>query len=189
MKRILVTGNAGSGKSTFAGRIASQLGIPCVSLDRVVWQSGWKKTPQAERTARIHELTQSDSWVIDGVSMEVQASADTVVFLDVPRRVSFWRVVKRNWRYLFRSRPELPPGCPEILIIPTLVKIIWYFPGKIRPRILAQAHEAGDSQRFFHVKTEADLVVCLAALAAKAIPHHQAEACDGGNSATLRASP
>lgn len=89
MKRLLVTGNAGSGKSTLARRIASQRGLPCHSLDRVVWQSGWKKTPQAEKAQRIHELMETDSWMIDGVSLEVQTQADAVVFLDVPRRFFF----------------------------------------------------------------------------------------------------
>lgn len=166
MKRILVTGNAGSGKSTLAQRIATQLTIPCHSLDSVVWQPGWKKTPQAERVRRIHELTEAEAWVVDGVSLEVQAAADTVVFLDVPRKVCFWRAMKRNWRYLFRSRPELPSGCPEVLIIPTLCRIIWNFPERIRPRILAQRHETRNSQRFFHVITEADREDCLAALSA-----------------------
>lgn len=162
MKRILVTGNAGSGKSTLSRRIAAQLGISCSSLDRVVWQTGWKRTPQDERAHLIHELIQPERWVIDGVSSEVQAAADTVVFLDVSRRVSFWRVARRNWRYLFRSRPELPPSCPEILIIPTLVKIIWNFPLQIRPRILRQV--SSSSQRFFHLKTEADMERFLSAL-------------------------
>ena len=157
MKRILVTGNAGSGKSTLARQIATQLDIPCHSLDRVVWQSGWRKTPQSERARLTQEMVRSDCWVIDGVSSEVQSAADTVIFLDVPRKVSFLRVTKRNWRYLFRSRPELPAGCPEILIIPTLFRIIWNFPAKVRPRILEQAHQARNPQQFFHLKTEADL--------------------------------
>lgn len=164
MKRLLVTGNAGSGKSTLARQIAAQLDIPCHSLDRVIWQSGWKKTPSCEKARLIHELTQQDRWVIGGVSSEVQSVADTVIFLDVPRKVSFLRVTKRNWRYLFRSRPGLPAGCPEILIIPTLFRIIWNFPSKIRPRILEQAHQAQDSQQFFHLKIAADLGEFLARL-------------------------
>jgi len=164
MKRILVTGNAGSGKSTLARQIAAQLNVPCFSLDRVVWQSGWKKTRQDEKTRLIQELIQPDSWVIDGVSSEVQAAADTVIFLDVERKVCFWRVCKRNWRYLFRSRPGLPAGCPEILIVPTLFKIIWNFPKRIRPRILAQCDQAGASQTFFHLRTNADVEGFLCAL-------------------------
>lgn len=149
MKRILVTGNAGSGKSTLAKRIADRLCLPRHSLDGIVWQAKWKKTPQAEREERIQNLVLKDAWVIDGVSSHVQAVADVVIFLDVPRRVSFWRVTKRNWEFLFRSRPELPPGCSEVLIIPTLIKIIWHFPKRIRPRILDLALQGNDPQRFF----------------------------------------
>lgn len=164
MNRILVTGNAGSGKSTLARKIAAQLGLPCHSLDRIVWQAGWKKTPKDERDHQVRALTDQERWVIDGVSYAVQEAADTVVFLDVPRRVSFWRVLKRNWRYAFRSRPELPPGCPEILIVPTLCRIIWNFPRAIRPEILKRMEKAQASQRSFHVTSGEDLARLLAAL-------------------------
>ena len=164
MKRILVTGNAGSGKSTLAARIAAIRGISCHSLDRIVWQPGWEKTPKDEKDRQIHALIEKECWVIDGVSTAALAMADTVVFLDVPRKVSFWRVTKRNWKYLFHSRPELPPNCPEILIIPALCRIIWNFPTKIRPSILDQMQQAADTQRQFHLKTKADLAEFLAVL-------------------------
>ncbi len=170
VKRIFVTGNAGSGKSTLARRIASSLGIPCYGLDRIVWQSGWKKTAKDERDRRIRELTEKECWVIDGVSFAVQAEADAVVFLDVPRRVSFWRVAKRNGKYLFRSRPELPPGCPELLIVPTLCRIIWNFPTLVRPGILAHMDQARGSQRCFHVKSKSDITEVLAMLQERAVP-------------------
>lgn len=165
MKRILITGNAGSGKTTLARRVAERLDLPCSSLDTVVWRSGWKKTPPEERAEMIREMIRPGAWVIDGVSPEVQEAADTVVFLDVPRRISFRRVCVRNWRYLFRSRPELPPGCPEILIIPTLCRIIWNFPRTVRPRILRQAAEAEATQRFHHLRTGEDVERFLAELA------------------------
>ncbi|MFD0894074.1 hypothetical protein KBB96_02970 [Luteolibacter ambystomatis] len=164
MRRILVTGNAGSGKTTFARRVAAELGIPCHGLDPIVWQPGWKKTPAQEKARRIAELITSDAWVIDGVSDQVQASADIVVFLDVPRWCCFLRVAKRNWRYLFRSRPELPPGCPEIRIIPTLIRIIWNFPANVRPGILSQVGQAGEGRWFFHIRTAAGKDRCLVAL-------------------------
>jgi len=161
MKRILVTGNAGSGKSTLARCIADRLALPLHGLDCVVWQTGWRKRAALEKSAMISKLVAQEAWVIDGVSLDVQSRADAIVFLDVPRRTSFLRVMKRNWRYLFRSRPGLPTGCPEVLIVPTLCKIIWNFPKNIRPRILEQ-HSA--SQRFFHIRTPSDLTACLAAL-------------------------
>ena len=135
--RILVTGNAGSGKSTFARRLGTALDLPVFGLDRVVWQPGWRKTPAGERAAMIAELCAGPEWVIDGVSHEILAAADIVVFLDVPRLVSIGRCARRTWRYLFRSRPGLPENCPEISIIPQLLKIIWRFPTAVRPQILA----------------------------------------------------
>ncbi|MGC4017689.1 MAG: hypothetical protein QM755_24700 [Luteolibacter sp.] len=161
--RILVTGNAGAGKTTLARRIAAELGIPCHGLDSIVWQSGWRKTPADEKARRIAELVAPDAWVIDGVSGQVLTQAEVVVFLDVPRRLCFWRVAKRNWRYLFHSRPDLPPGCPEIRIIPTLIRIIWDFPAKIRPGILDRAEPAINGQRFLHVRTSAELTALLGA--------------------------
>ena len=161
MKRIIVTGNAGSGKSTFARQLSEAVGVPSDSLDSVVWQSGWKKTPKDERERRIHAMIERPFWIIDGVSYDVQERADTVVFLDVSRWVSFWRVAKRNWRFLFYSRPELPPKCPEILIIPTLIRIIWNFPTKIRPQILSRISSA---QNFHHVRTQADRIAFFSLL-------------------------
>ena len=169
MKRILVTGNAGSGKSTLARKIAGQLGMPYHSLDRVVWQTGWKKTPKEERDRQVLKLTAQDKWVIDGVSYAVQEAADTVIFLDVPRRVCFWRALKRNWRYAFRSRPELPPGCPEILIVPTLCRIIWNFPKRIKPDILERME---GKQRRFHVTGKDDLTRLCEALEIETPPNH-----------------
>ena len=91
MKRILVTGNAGAGKTTLAQKVAQMLDLPFHSLDIIVWQPGWKKTPAEEKEKKINALTAQEYWVIDGVSFSVQDRADTVVFLDVPRRLSFLR--------------------------------------------------------------------------------------------------
>ena len=106
--------------------------------------------------------------MIDGVSAQVQSQADMVIFLDVPRRIAFWRVAKRNWRFLFQSRPELPSGCPEILIFPSLIRIIWRFPKTIRPRILEQISESNNAQRFYRIRNQVDLEACLEALKTEA---------------------
>lgn len=156
MDKVLVIGNAGSGKSTTAKRLASTLGIPCHSLDQIVWKEGWQKTPPLERHKKISELTQQETWVIDGVDYEAMKTADTIIFLDIPRRVCFRRVAIRNWKYLFKSRPELPANCPEILIIPRLVKIIWRFPTYVRPKILDEKSKRNQSG-FIHIQNMADL--------------------------------
>ncbi len=136
MTRILITGNAGSGKSTLAARLGASLGLPVHGLDQIVWQPGWRKSPADWRRDREAELVAPPCWIIDGVSRTVLDAADYVIFLDVSRATSFIRCARRNWKYLFRSRPGLPEHCPEILIIPRLIKIIWRFPINVRPGIL-----------------------------------------------------
>ena len=134
--RIHITGNAGSGKSTLASDVGNALGIKVFNLDDVVWQEGWRKTPADERRVLEKELVSKEQWIIEGVSDMVRQAADTIVLLDLPRSLCYVRCVKRNWRYLFRSRPGLPDKCPEIRIIPKLIQIIWRFPKIVRPAII-----------------------------------------------------
>ena len=136
--KIFVTGNAGSGKTTVGKKIAAQMGMDLLGLDKIVWQEGWKKTSPEEVKEKILALIAREHWIIEGVSDEILKAADKVVFLDVPRSLCYWRTLKRNWRYLFSSRPELPKNCPEILIIPTLIKIIWRFPTELAPLPVAK---------------------------------------------------
>jgi len=133
--RIHVTGNAGSGKSTLAKNIGDILGINVYGLDKVVWQAGWKKTPINEQRRIQEELVSRPQWIIEGVSSIARQAADCIILLDFPRGVCYMRCAKRNWRYLFSSRPGLPDNCPEINIVATLVKIIWCFPDIVKPAI------------------------------------------------------
>ena len=164
MSRIHVTGNAGVGKSTLAAHIGLALGLPTFGLDEIVWKPGWKKTGACERTTKEQALCVRPSWVIEGVSRAVRESADLIVFLDYPRSVSFWRCAKRNWRYLFRSRPGLPENCPEIRIAPTLVRIIWQFPSKVRPALMADLDEWRESKAVVHIRSDRELVSFLGRL-------------------------
>ena len=134
--RIHITGNAGSGKSTLAKNIGDILGFQVYGLDKIVWEEGWKKTPLHERKSLEEELVAKPQWIIEGVSSIVRQAADIIIFLDFPRSVCYLRCVKRNWRYLFSSRPGLPDNCPEIKIIPVLVKMIWQFPYMAKPIII-----------------------------------------------------
>ena len=154
-RRINVTGNAGSGKSTLAASLGSLANLPVFGLDSVVWRPGWKKPPPDERQRLETELVSKDAWVIDGVSKLVREAADLVVFLDVSRPTCLYRCAKRNCRYLFRSRPGLPDKCPEILIVPRLVQIIWQFPSKARVSILNETRTSTDA-KYLRVVTDQD---------------------------------
>jgi adenylate kinase family enzyme len=165
--RIFITGNAGSGKTTLAKRVGRALDLPVTGLDRIVWQPGWRKSSPDQRASGIARLLAQPDWIAEGVSGALVEAADVVLFLDMPRRTCLLRCARRNWRYLFKSRPELPPGCPEILVIPTLVKLIWNFPANVRPAILAAlATRRNGRDRIVRNRTELD-----AALAALLAPY------------------
>jgi adenylate kinase family enzyme len=149
-----VTGNAGAGKTTLATTLGQALDLPVFHLDSIVWQPGWRKTPPDERDRQEAELIEGQDWVIDGVSDQVRGAADLVVFLDVPRYRCLGRVFRRNLPYLFRSRPGLPAGCPEILIIPRLIRMILRFPHRVRARIRS---EASSSVRFRWIRSAEDM--------------------------------
>jgi len=157
--RIFITGNAGSGKTTLAQKLGRVTGLPVIGLDKIVWQPGWKKTPRECRIVQERVLAEGECWIVDGVSYIIQDAADVVIFLDVPRSKSFFRCMKRNWGFMFGSRPDLPRDCPEFLILPYLTKLIYNFPNQVKPKILAKMQMRKYGQ--FLVRNDRDLSVAF----------------------------
>ena len=48
MRRILVIGCCGAGKSVFSRKLGEKLGLPVVPLDRLFWLPGWRERPREE---------------------------------------------------------------------------------------------------------------------------------------------
>lgn len=104
--RILVIGNPGSGKSMVARRLGTALGMPLVELDAIYWRPGWTRATDDEFLAMVAQATEGPRWVVDGVypiAVEaVLASADLVVWLDLPFPTLLGRVVRRSVRRIVR---------------------------------------------------------------------------------------
>lgn len=108
MRRVVVVGTPGSGKSTVGAALAERLGAPWIELDRLYHLPGWGAPEPEEFRRKVAEALAGARWVVDGnysAAREVTwARADTVVWLDLPRRVvlrrlarrTFWRVTRRT---------------------------------------------------------------------------------------------
>jgi adenylate kinase family enzyme len=116
VRRVSVVGNAGSGKTTVGRDIAGRLGVAFVELDAVFHQPGWRPTPPEEFRHRVEAIVAGEGWVLDGnysaVRDLVWGRADTVIWLDPPRRVVMRQVVGRTLRRTL-TRVELWNGNRE----------------------------------------------------------------------------
>lgn len=91
MKRVLVIGSPGAGKSTFAKKLAKVTGLPLCHLDLVWYGEDMKQLPREEFDARLVELLRGEEWILDGNyqrTMEMRVRAcDTVFLLEYPVEV------------------------------------------------------------------------------------------------------
>ncbi len=139
MKRVLILGPSGSGKSTLGERLGRMLSVPIIHLDQCYWKPNWVCTPEDEWQAKVKDLIGSDAWVMDGnytSTLSLRASAaDTIIFIDVPRRLSYLRIFTRFLRFRGSTRPDLTEDCPEKIDL-DFIRWIWDYPRTRRPAIL-----------------------------------------------------
>jgi adenylate kinase family enzyme len=166
MRRALVIGSGGAGKSTLAADLGARTRLPVIHLDAIYWRAGWAATPPDELARIVADLAAGDAWVMDGNyggTMDARlAACDTVVFLDLPRLVCLWRVVRRWLRYRGVTRPDMAAGCNERLSLEFL-RWIWTYPAERRPEILAKLGALAGGKRVVVLRSGREVDRFLAA--------------------------
>lgn len=117
MKRVMIFGGAGAGKSTLARKLGEATSLPVIHIDHIHWQSGWVKRDHDEVRALISKKIKADEWIFDGrfalSSAHRLARADTVIYLDMPTWLRVLRVIKRTFTSFGKIRLGSAHGCPE----------------------------------------------------------------------------
>ena len=115
MKRIMIIGCGGAGKSTLARELAPALDLPLYHLDVMFWKPGWVESDRPEFFEKQKTLVAQEKWIIEGNynnSIPIRAErADTIIYLDMPVPVCFMGALKRSFSN--KARPDRAEGCEE----------------------------------------------------------------------------
>jgi adenylate kinase family enzyme len=175
VQRISVVGNSGSGKTTLARAVAQALDIPHLELDSVFHQPNWQPLEESLFRARVGEFIAADAWVVDGnysaVRDLVWQRADTVIWIDLPRRTVMRQLIARTLRRM-ATRQELWNGNTEpwrdvLSLDPARSIVMWAWTGHrkyVQRYTAAQQDPAYRHLRFITVRSRAAAARLVASL-------------------------
>jgi adenylate kinase family enzyme len=109
--RIVVWGVTGSGKTTLARQLGTTLELPVVELDAIRHANGWDSTDWDDfRSILAQRLDHyEDGWVLEGSYSRIMdaylSRADTLLWLHLPWRVSFARLLRRTVARAWDQQP------------------------------------------------------------------------------------
>ena len=156
MRKIIIIGCPGSGKTTFAEKLKSKICLPLFYLDAIWHKPDRTHISREEYDIRLSEIFMLDSWIIDGNysrTMETRIKeCDTVFLFDLPTDVCLDGAASR----LGKGRYDMPWIDTEL--DPRLKNEIEEFPSKNLPVIygLLEKYKENKSIVIFKSRVQAD---------------------------------
>lgn len=140
MKKILVIGGNGAGKSRFSKMLSAKTKIPCIHLDKIWWKGEWKYISRDEFDVLLDEELNKNEWIIDGNferTLEKRLQyCDTVFYFDFPTIFCLFGVTERIIRNYGKTREDMGGNCKEKFDF-EFYKAILRFNKKNRPKTKA----------------------------------------------------
>ena len=156
MKKIIVIGCPGSGKTTFAEKLRDKTGMPLFYLDAIWHRPDRTHISREEFDAHLSDILALNSYIIDGNysrTIEIRiAACDTVFLFDLPTEICIDGALSR----LGSKRSDMPWTDTEL--DPKLKTEIEEFRQKNLPVIyeLIDKHKDGKNVVVFKSREEAD---------------------------------
>lgn len=155
MKKVIVIGCPGSGKSTFSKKLATKTGLSLYHLDMMFWNADKTTVDKSVFLNRLSGVLKKDNWIIDGnymSTMDIRISAcDTVIFLDFELDVCLQGIAKRKGK----TRSDMP--WVETEQDNEFLEFIKNFENDTKPQIISLLEKHSDKNIFiFKKRTESD---------------------------------
>ena len=142
MKKVIVIGCPGSGKSTVSRTLHNKTGIPLYHLDMMYWNADKTTVEKSVFLERLSAVLEKDAWIIDGnygSTMELRmAACDTVIFLDYPLEVCLDGIKER------RGKPRSDMPWVETEEDAEFVEFIKNYNEQQKPKVLELLKKYGD---------------------------------------------
>lgn len=157
MKKVIVIGSPGSGKSVFSRSLHDITGLPLYHLDMMYWNPDKTKVGKEIFTQRLTDALSGDEWIIDGnyggtleLRMEI---CDTVIFLDYPTEVCLDGIRARRGK----PRTDMPWVETSDEEDGEFVKFVTDYVTESRPTVLELLEKHSDKEiHIFKTRAEAD---------------------------------
>lgn len=160
MKKVIIIGCPGAGKTTFAEKLRDKTGLPLYYLDAIWHKPDRTHISREDFDARLTEILAEDEWIIDGnysrtIEMRLK-ECDTVFLFDLPTEVCMQGATER----LGKGRYDMPWIDTEI--DPEFIREIERFSIDSLPEIYNLLEKHGQNKKIVVFKTRemADEFIC-----------------------------
>ena len=111
MRKVLIIGGNGSGKTTMARQLAEITGLPLCHLDTLYWTDDWQPRERSDFITLLQAELEKEEWILDGNMRRTLPQrlpyCDTVIYLDFSGIRCFFGTLKRLLQNHGQSRPDM----------------------------------------------------------------------------------